>query len=139
MKSNSAQATGGLLHAVWAQESFLQPWDNDLDQDMYEPGAEKYCPRCGACHKNTEWFCSECGTAIGDYNNAMPELMVFSLGEVARNGVSGSVPVTKLVIAGYVVFGCFFYLIFAPVYIAFFLRHVRQCGKKNEQHAKLPG
>ncbi len=133
MQRSSEQFTGGPMHTVWVQEEFLQPWDGDIDEQTRQPSARRCCPECSACHESADRFCGECNKAVGDYNNLMPDLMVFSIGEVARTGVSGVFPATRRVLAGYLVFACLFYLFLAPVYLALLMRHTRQLAKQNAQ------
>jgi hypothetical protein len=114
------------LRTLWRQEETFQPWDDDLDEDVNRPGAKGICPRCMAEHDRNQWFCRECGAAVGDYNNVMPELLLFSIGEVARTGSNGLFAPTRRAIAGYVLFGCISYTLLAPWYLVMLISSLRR-------------
>ena len=103
------------------------PWSKEVDDAIRGPDAVPVCHRCFASQENARWFCPECGTATGTYNNLMPYIWTFSLGEVARSGVHPTARFTPARTAGYVAFGIWQYQILAPVYfVCLYLNHRRQ-------------
>src|SRR3954468_23812942 len=63
------------------------PWPDDIEAAVHQPDALPICHRCFTPQNHNGWFCPECGTATGPYNNLMPYLYIFSEGEVLRAGV----------------------------------------------------
>lgn len=100
------------------------PWGPDLAAALELPDATPICPHCQTPHALNRWFCSECGRAVGDFNNVNPYLYLFSLGEVLREGTSGRVRKSWLTVAGYVILSLAEYVIFAPIYWFFLFRNL---------------
>jgi len=88
---------------MWLFEGSRQPdpWDASVTAIVEAPDATRLCHRCLTPHDQTVHFCSECGAAVGDYNNLLPWVNVFSEGEVFRNGANLPVRRSPLVIGGY--------------------------------------
>lgn len=72
------------------------------------------------------WFCGNCGSAVGPYNNLMPYLNVFSEGEVFRNGVSSRLRNKPVIFIGYFLISLGSYAIFAPIYWFFLLSNLKR-------------
>ena len=100
------------------------PWGAEVAEALDSPDATPICPHCQTPHGLDRWFCSECGRAVGDYNNVNPYLYLFSLGEVLREGTSGRVRKTWLTVAGYLTLSLAEYAVFAPVYWFFLFRNL---------------
>ena len=80
------------------------------------------------------WFCPVCGAAVGPYNNILPFIRIFSIGEALRSGVGPEAHFTPFRTVAYVAIGLTQYGVFAPLYyIRLFLNHRRLC---KEQHEK---
>jgi len=92
------------------------PWDKDVDTAVRQPDAVPICRKCLSPQFPTSWFCPECGTAVGRYNNCLPYVYVFSIGEVFTAGAWRKMPVNALTIVGFLLASISEYLIFAPVY-----------------------
>ena len=102
------------------------PWDGDVAYAIEAESAEPLCYHCLAPQKEIRWFCPECGTAVGPYNNYDPYLGVFSEGQLLRTGVLDQLPRRALIIVGYVILPFAFFAIFAPIYWYFLFRNLSQ-------------
>jgi hypothetical protein len=80
------------------------PWGKEIEAAVYNDSAVPLCHRCFTEHENTTLFCPKCGAAVGDYNNVMPWVQVFSEGEVLRNSLFDRLRVNAITIAGFFVF-----------------------------------
>ncbi len=110
------------------------PWGPEIEEAIQDPGAKALCHRCLAPQSPSAWFCPECGTAVGPYNNCMPFLYVFSQGEVMRAGVMDHVRSSPLVVFGYLLYSLSSYAIFAPLYWYFLVRSLRsQAAKSSDE------
>ena len=117
-------AAGGLALAglwrfvVWVREAPTtpDPWDAEVEQKLSDPDATEVCPHCFTEQPPNAWFCKGCGRAVGPYNNLMPYVQIFSEGEVFRNGTSGQLRRSPLILIGYflITLGMFSFL--APIY-----------------------
>lgn len=141
-------AVGGLaLYAlwgliVWVRESPVSPdpWDAALEKKLSEPEAVEICPHCLTEQSSTAWFCEKCGSAVGPYNNLMPYVMIFSQGEVFRNGVTDKLRASPLTIVGYLFYSSFNYFLFAPIYWFFFFKNLKRIKTEMvEQPAEVEG
>jgi len=103
------------LRAFWPAVQ-PDPWPDEIDQAVRDPDALSVCHHCFAPQSGEEWFCSECGTAVGPYNNMMPYLHVFSTGEVLRSGVGPAARFTMLTVPGYILLGLSEAFVLAPLY-----------------------
>lgn len=92
------------------------PWGPEVEQAIQEPDAMPVCVRCFTPQEYHQWFCPECGSAAGPFNNSMPFVMLFSEGEVFRNAVEDKIKPTWLTVSGYVLLSTSLYSLFAPVY-----------------------
>src|SRR5271168_3423403 len=77
------------------------PWDKEIEKALHEPEAVEVCHRCFDPVKEGAWFCEHCGCAVGPYNNLMPYVIVFSQGEVLRNGINDKLRPNALIVVGY--------------------------------------
>lgn len=112
-----------------------EPWGPDVDQAIHSPEAVPVCHRCFVPQAHDAWFCPECGTAVGAYNNWLPYIYIFSQGEVLRNGVTDRVRVNFLTVTGYLLLSVSVYVVFAPVYWYFLFRNLRRCAVLEEDLA----
>jgi hypothetical protein len=101
------------------------PWGPEIETVIQDPDTLALCHRCLTPHEHEAWFCPVCGTAVGKYNNYMPFVCLFSVGEVLRAGVTDYVRPSFLNIIWHLFFSFCNYLIFAPIYWYFFLRNVK--------------
>ena len=113
---------------TWLREGTPKPdpWDSEVAHAMEEENAEPLCYHCLAPLKETRWFCPECGSAVGPYNNYDPYLRVFSQGQLLRTGVLDPVRRSPLIIIGYIILPLAFFAIFAPVYWYFLFRNLNR-------------
>jgi ribosomal protein L40E len=103
---------------VWVREApqTPDPWDAEVEQKLQEPETMEVCHRCFTPQEPDAWFCKQCGSAVGPYNNLMPFLNVFSEGEVLRNGVNGRFRNRPLIVIGYVLITLGIFPFLAPIY-----------------------
>ena len=97
-------AIGFFLRLVaWVRDAPVtpDPWDAETEKKLSAPETEQTCPHCSTPQTSVAWFCPHCGTAVGPYNNLMPFICAFSIGEVLRNGVSGRLRRSRIIIVGY--------------------------------------
>jgi len=103
------------------------PWSAEVEQKLSEPDAVEVCPHCLTEQTSTAWFCPRCGRAVGPYNNLMPYINVFSQGEVLRNGTSGRLRKSPLILIGYFLISVGMFPLLAPFYLfSLFLNWQRQ-------------
>ncbi|HEV2691266.1 MAG TPA: hypothetical protein VG347_00060 [Verrucomicrobiae bacterium] len=101
-------AIGGMLAVllwrviVWVREAPVRPdpWDTETDKKLSEPETAQTCHHCSTPQSSTAWFCPHCGNAVGQYNNLMPYVCIFSEGEIYRNGVNQRFRNRPLIVAG---------------------------------------
>jgi hypothetical protein len=116
-KSKSlGQVIASRVMAWWGKPDEPDPWPVELDVAIQSPMALAVCHRCISPQAHSGWFCPECGTAVGPYNNIMPFVYIYSIGEVARSGVGPEARFTPLTTTGYVLFGLTQYQLFSPWY-----------------------
>lgn len=133
-------ALGGLVIAcVWRLISWVRdsptkpdPWDVDTENKLSGPEAVQVCHRCITELPENSWFCPKCGSAVGPYNNLMPYVSIFSEGEVYRNGASGKMRPSALIITGYFLLS-FSFGFFAPVYWIILFKNFRRMKKAMPQ------
>lgn len=113
---------------VWFRDAPISPdpWSQEITQSLDEPDAVQVCHRCFTPQPPGQWFCEHCGCAVGDYNNLMPYVHVFSEGEVFRNGVTDRLRVNALTVIGYVALSLWCYIVFAPFYWYFLFKNLRR-------------
>ncbi|MDB6026224.1 MAG: hypothetical protein JWM68_2447 [Verrucomicrobiales bacterium] len=107
------------------------PWDSATEASVQSAEAVPVCRHCFAPQMEHVHFCSECGTSVGDYNNLLPYVNLFSVGESMRTGSSGKYRITPVTTVGYFLWSMTEYSVFAPVYWFFLIRNVRRIS--NEQ------
>jgi hypothetical protein len=103
---------------VWVRNAPVRPdpWDAEFEQKMEDPDMPQTCHHCSTPQAPGAWFCEYCGSAVGDYNNLMPYVHVFSEGEVFTNGTSGQFRNRPVILAGYFLISIGMFSFFAPVY-----------------------
>jgi hypothetical protein len=126
---------------LWLAEGPRQPdpWDETVTALINEPEATRLCHRCMTPHDQAVHFCSECGAAVGDYNNLLPWVNTFSEGEVFRNGAVLPVRRSPLVIGGYLVssfaayamFGGTFSILFAVLVLLYWFRFFKNLAAQK--------
>ena len=98
---------------LWLQETTVspEPWGTEVDATLQGPEAVPVCLHCLAPQDQEGWFCRQCGSTVGQYNNYSPYLYIFSLGEALRAALSQ--PQRHLT---WVRVGCFLVILsFAPI------------------------
>ncbi len=117
---------------VWVREAPAKadPWDEETENKLSEPEAVQVCHRCFTEQPENAWFCRHCGSAVGPYNNLMPYVSIFSEGEVFRNGASGSLRPSPLIVTGYLLLSLS-YGFFAPIFWFSFFRNLKRVKEKN--------
>jgi hypothetical protein len=126
-----------IVIACWvfsADNSSPDPWSPEIERLIQDPAVEPLCHRCLTPQSPIGWFCPECGAAVGQYNNYMPFLYLFSEGEVMRAGVLDRVRPSPVVVVGYLLYSIASYAIFAPVYWYFLFSNLSRhaAGSKTE-------
>lgn len=102
-----------------AKPPYSEPWPEEVDDAVRRPDAVLVCHRCLAPQKPGAWFCPECGAAVGPYNNVMPYLYIFSMGEGFRAGVQPEAHYTPLTKTGYALAALSY---MGPLAILYYLR-----------------
>lgn len=102
------------------------PWGPEIEHLIQNSDAPPLCHRCFTPQSSQAWFCPECGTSVGPYNNYMPYVYIFSQGEVLRSGINDHIRHSFLVVVGYLLFSLGSYSIFAPVYWYLLFRNLRR-------------
>ena len=127
-------AIGFFLRLIaWVRDAPVtpDPWDAATEEKLSAPETEQTCHHCSTPQKSDAWFCPHCGSAVGPYNNLMPFICAFSIGEVLRNGVAGRMRKNPLVIIGYLIFSLGNYFIIAPLYWLLFFTNLRASQKEK--------
>lgn len=102
------------------------PWDAEVAESLESPDVSPVCHKCSQPQPQGQTFCEHCGCAVGDYNNCMPYVYLFSEGEVLRTGSGGKFRVNAVTIAGFLLYSLTCYLIFAPVYWYLLYKNIRR-------------
>lgn len=113
------------------------PWPEEIDRAVHSPDALPVCHHCFLPQEydKNRWFCSACGHVTGPYNNVMPFIRIFSVGEVFRAGVGREARYTFLSVTGYISAGFLKMLFLFPFYAYRLLRNLHtqiQRAKKME-------
>jgi hypothetical protein len=126
-----------ILSRIWAWWRSLDkpnPWPDELDIAVRAPDAIPVCHHCTTPCDVPVWFCPSCGAAVGPYNNVMPYIYIFSIGEALRSGVGPEAHFTPFRVVAYIVVGFSEYVIFAPIYyICLYMNHRRLTSKQDEE------
>ena len=80
------------------------PWSDEVQAAVCDESDVPVCHRCLTEQEANTLFCPKCGTAVGEYNNILPWVQVFSEGEVLRNSLFDRLRVNIVTIAGFFVF-----------------------------------
>lgn len=123
------------IRAWWRSLDTPNPWSDELDVAVRAPDAIPVCHRCATPCDLPVWFCPSCGAAVGPYNNVMPYIYIFSIGEALRSGVGPEAHFTPFRIVAYVSIGVAEYTVFAPLYL---LQLYRNYGKLKNQECAHP-
>jgi hypothetical protein len=114
------------------------PWGPEIDRIVRDPETPALCPRCLTPQTSSAWFCPECGSAVGPYNNYMPFVNIFSEGEVLRSGVTDHVRPSIPIVLGYLLLSLGTYYVFAPLYWFQLFRNLkRQHNQSPESGPKV--
>lgn len=100
--------------------AWLPPRTPSSEPQPTEPvpdDAVPVCPRCHVPQEHNGWFCPACGAAVGPYNNTMPFLYVFSVGEVLRAGVDPRHRWPRWITAGLVLVSFSNFILLWPLYL----------------------
>lgn len=111
------------------------PWDADIDLAVRQPDAVLVCHRCITPQLPGSWFCPECGAAVGPYNNCLPWIRIFSIGEVYRAGAWRNLPVTLVTVVGLLLVSALDYTVFVPF---FWYRLWRNLSRIRRETLKAP-
>ena len=111
---------------LWVRDSetTADPWDADTQTALNAPDAVAVCHHCLSPQPYHVRFCAECGSSIGPYNNLLPYVYIFSMGEGFRAGTSGTYRVSPLTVCGFLLGSTSQYSIFAPIYWFFLARNL---------------
>ncbi len=98
------------------------PWSDEEQTAVNQPEAVRVCHRCLTPQDHLGWFCPECGSATGPYNNCMPFIHIWSQGETLRAGVNEKIRFARWVYPAYFLAGLSSFFIFAPIYWVWLIR-----------------
>lgn len=118
------------LRDWWTATRPPDPWSKEEQNRADDQEAMIVCHRCCTPQGAPNWFCPGCGTAVGPYNNVLPFIYIFSIGEVFRSGVCPSARYTSLTIPGYILASMIKYGLFWPFYL---IRLCRNCSRQRKQ------
>jgi len=118
------------LRDWWTATRPPDPWSEDEQNRADDQEALIVCHRCCTPQGAPNWFCPGCGTAVGPYNNVLPFVYIFSIGEVFRSGMCSSAKYTSLTVPGYIFASMIQYGLFCPFYL---VRLCRNCSKQRKQ------
>lgn len=119
------------------------PWTEEIERSVHQPEAVSLCHRCFIPQSNKDWFCPNCGTAVGTYNNLMPYVYLFSQGEVLRAGTTDRIRPGFITIVGYLLVSLQGYVFFAPIFWYFLVKNFRRKtavadhNQPNDDHTSL--
>jgi hypothetical protein len=118
-----------LIRLIWSVRRCVprpDPWDEATAMALEQEDATPVCHQCLAPYAVNQWFCQQCGRSVGAYNNLLPYVYIFSLGEGLRTGTMGSFRRTRSNIVGFVLASVCQYFVFAPVYWFLLARNLRR-------------
>lgn len=100
------KALGRVIQAWWLSLNTPNPWPDELDDQVHAIDALPVCHRCFLPfeYHSQSYFCADCGASIGPFNNYMPLLRYYAMGEVMRSAVGPEAVLTTPCIIGYVLF-----------------------------------
>ncbi len=107
---------GPLARLFRAEHAMVDPWPADVDAAVRRPEAVPLCVNCLCPQGPHPHFCPHCAFPTGDRVALMHYLNVFVIGELVRQGVSGSPERRGGVQAFLVALGAVQYTFLAPVY-----------------------
>ncbi len=117
---------GSCIRSWWCSQETPDPWPAELDAAVRSPDAVPVCHRCMKPCDRAVWFCPECGAAIGPFNNSMPYLQLFSIGEALRSGVGPEAHFSAFRTLAYLSIGLVQYTLFAPLYFIRLYRNYKR-------------
>lgn len=124
---------------AWIRNAAVKPdpWGAEVRQTIDSPDTPETCHHCSTPQERSAWFCPYCGCAVGPYNNLMPYVHVFSVGEVFRNGAADKMRGNSLTIGGYLLYSLSNYFVFAPVYWYFLFKNLTRIKREEAQQPSL--
>jgi len=133
---------GLVLAGFWQLLSWIrnapakpEPWGAEIEESLQQAEAKPICHRCLTPHQVDSRFCGKCNAAVGHYNNWMPYVYIFSVGEVLRNGTTDRLRINPLTIAGYLLCSFVQYALFAPVYWFFLFKNLKRIKVEQRNHS----
>ena len=91
----------GVCSLMYREYEVKEPCDDLLEDDFWEKATPLYfCGNCGSLFDDRRYFCESCGSSVGYYNNTMPFLWIFSLGDLLMYCVSPGFRGGRMNIAG---------------------------------------
>lgn len=107
------------LKAFWREQErrCADPWSAEDDAAAKGDDALPLCPYCLTPQEGAGWFCAKCGASVGPYNNSMPYLYIFSIGDALRSGMSDGARRSPFTAFGYAFLALAAMPVLAPVYL----------------------
>ena len=121
----------GWLRPLWCTPPEPDPWPEEVQLAIMAPDAIEVCHHCFTPLGQQGWFCPQCGASVGQYNNWMSYVYIFSQGEVLRSGVGPEARFTWLTVPGYIVLGLLAFGVFSPVYFFRLFMNWRKMSRKK--------
>ena len=116
----------GTVMAKWFRRVPIapDPWDAKIAAGPEDDLSVPVCHHCFTPLEPRGWYCPQCNSSVGPYNNCLPFPRAFALGEVFRNGVHEHIGGGAIVVLGYLLSSAVQYSIFAPVYWYFLFKNL---------------
>jgi len=124
----------GWIRKWWESLDVSNPWSEEIDKAARASDAIPICHHCTTPCELPVWFCPACGAAVGPYNNLLPFIRIFSIGEALRSGVGPEAHFTTFRTAAYISIGLVEYGVFSPLYfIRLYRNHLRLQKEQNQK------
>ena len=101
---------------AWWRRIPPDPWPAEVDESVRGHEAVMICHHCFTPQQHAGWLCPTCGVAVGPYNNILPYIRIFSMGEVSRSCMGSDARFTLLTVTGYILLPLLQVPILAPFY-----------------------
>jgi hypothetical protein len=116
-----------IIQWIFSGRRSADPWDEVVEAAIQD--VPPLCHKCLVPQEQHGWFCWNCGASNGPYNNYLPFVFVFSVGEVLRSGTCEPVRRKPSFILFYFLVALATNAVFAPLYWFAFLLNLGKPAK----------